>query len=143
MPGAALWDGDGAGIQIVSLTCLLAHRYVGVPVKKYISGTQRRHFLGIPQMSVRDENCLSAQRQQHIIGEHGEFEHHLINLRVAVAAHPANLVFHRIEHRRDILGGILPRKVVARAVIEYVPQQYQALRLLFFVCFQKFFAIIR
>jgi len=47
----------------------------------------------------------------------------------------------RIEHGKDLLRRVALRQVVARAVIENVPQQDQALRALLRIALQQFFRI--
>ena len=60
-------------------------------------------------------------------------QHHLINLRVAVAAHAEQLVLYAVEQRDHALRVVCVRQIVARTVIEQVAQQNQTLRALGFI----------
>ena len=53
----------------------------------------------------------------------------MIDFAVAVAAHAEYAVLERVEHGGDLRGGVVPGQGVARAVVEYVAQQQQAVGL--------------
>ena len=64
------------------------------------------------------------------VGHAGEVEDHLVDLGLAVAAHADDLRAQGIEHGDDLLGGVALGKVIARAMVEHVTEQQQAVGLL-------------
>ena len=88
---------------------------------------------GAKNMAVRQEQLAAALVEQRgVVGHDGEVEHHLVNLGVAVAAHSDDAVGQGVEQRNHTLGGVIARQVVARAVVEQVTQQDDAVGLLGF-----------
>ena len=80
-------------------------------------------------MAVRGIDEAVCGREHAVIGEDREGQHHLVDLRVAVAAHAENLFPPLVQHGQHLLGRVFVRQIVARAVVEQVAQQHDALRL--------------
>ena len=76
-------------------------------------------------MSVRAINLLGSVKYPSVIGHAGEVEHHLIDFRIAVAAHCDDAVRQWVEHLCDLCRRIFIGKRVARPVIQNIAQQHQ------------------
>ena len=86
---------------------------------------------GAKDVAVRQEQFAAGLvKQGGVVGHDREVEHHLVDLGVAVAAHRDDAVGQGVEQRNHTLGGIVARQVVARAVVEQVAQQHDAVGLL-------------
>ena len=101
-----------------------------MPVQQNIPLPQLRQIVRIPDMSVRCEDLHGALGNQRIIRKHRKIQHHLIDLRLAVAAHTENAVSQRIQQRNHRFRRIFLRQIVARPVIEQIPEQQQTVCLL-------------
>ena len=127
--GAVFGDGDGTGVQIeVALTERLPRRDVRVPVQQDIAGAQGRQVRGVEDVAVRGIDEAVCSREHAVIGEDREGQHHLVDLRVAVAAHAEDLIPPLVQHGQHLLGRVFVRQIVARAMVEDVAQQEQAVR---------------
>ena len=84
-----------------------------------------------------------ALGQHGIVREDRELEHHLVDLAVAVAADAEELVRERIEHRDDLLRRVIARQVVARAMVENVPEEEERIGLFLRPALHQQFAVIR
>ena len=88
---------------------------------------------GAKDVAVRQEQLAAGLVEQRGVVRHdGKVEHHLVDLGVAVAAHRDDAVGQGVEQRNHALGGVVARQVVARAVVEQVAQQHDAVGLLGF-----------
>ena len=96
---------------------------MGVAVEQDIPGMQRRHGGAIIDVAVRCKDRAPARVKQTVLRRHGEIQHHLIDLRIAVAAHAEDRRGEGVELSGDFPGSIALRKIVARAVIEDVSEQ--------------------
>ena len=78
------------------------------------------------------ELAAVAVHHRSAIGHAGEIEHHLVDLRLAVAAHSnhAPALGKVIEQRNHALGSVIARKVVAGPVVKQVAQKNDAVGLL-------------
>ena len=93
-----------------------------------------------PHVAVREEELAPRARglrvwrlgvPQHVVVRHaGEVQHHLVDLRLAVAAHADDAVRDSVKHRDDLLRGVVRREVVAGTVVQEVAQKDDAVRLL-------------
>ena len=126
---AFLGDGDGAGVDegIVLVGGEVGH--VGVAVEEHIALGKGREVVFVVEVAVGGEERAAVDLEQAVVGQHGEGEHHLIDLAVAVAAHAEYAIPERVEHGGDLGGRVVPGQGVARAVVEYVAQQQQAVGL--------------
>jgi hypothetical protein len=71
-------------------------------------------------MSVSCEVCGFSGNQIYVIGKDGEFEDHLIDLGIAVAAHGEDGRCHGIKKGDDLFRLIVGGKIVSRAVIKNI-----------------------
>ena len=94
-------------------------------VQQDIALLEHGQLVLIEEMAVRGEDHAAARIEKRIVGQHGELEHHLIHVAVAVAAHAHQLVLDGVEHFRHRFGVVFLGQVVARAVIEQIAQQQQ------------------
>ena len=110
------------------------------------AGRQRGHVVhGVvdarpPHVAVREEQLAPRARRvrvwrlgvpQHVVvGHAGEVQHHLVDLRLAVAPHADDAVRDAVQHRDDLLRGVVRREVVAGPVVQEVTQKDDAVRLL-------------
>ena len=74
-------------------------------------------------VSMGDEQPPPALKNEHIVGEDGEFQHHLIHLSIAVAADAHKMVFGTVEKLDDLLGGVARGDVVSGTVVEQVTEK--------------------
>ena len=127
MVTALLREGDGAGVEIeVPVAERRPRRDMRVPMQQNIPRLQRRELLQVIDMSVRGVDQPLAAGEDAVVREDGKLQHHLVNLRVAVAAHAQKPPACVVEHGRERLGVVPLREVVARPVIEQVAQKQQA-----------------
>ena len=111
---------------------------MGVPVQKGGASRERRHILRPKQVAVRAEQqarlglwcglpiCALRRRRVHhdrVVGHAWEFEHHLVDLAVAIAAHGNDAVGQRVQHGEHLLRRVIAREVVSRTMIEKVAQK--------------------
>ena len=88
---------------------------------------------GAKDVAMRQEQLAAGLVEQRGVVRHdGKVEHHLVDLGVTVAAHRDDAVGQGVEQRNHALGGVVARQVVARAVVEQVSQQHDAVGLLGF-----------
>ena len=85
---------------------------------------------GAKDVAVCQEQLAAGLVEQRgVVGHDREVEHHLVDLGVAVAAHRDDAVGQGVEQRNHALGSVVARQVVARAVVEQVAQQHDAVGL--------------
>ena len=94
-------------------------------------------------MPVGEVEAAPALQDKRVVGKHREFQHHLVDLGVAVAAHAHKLRLHGIQHCDDLFRRVPFGKVVARSVVEDIPQQAEPLGALAGVSLQHFLAVKR
>ena len=128
-----LRQGGRAGVDVGHAVLLLHGEHMRVAVNQQVARLVRRQVIEVEQMAVGDERGAAVQIKQRVIRHDRELQHHLINLRVAVAAHAEQLVLYAVEQRDHALRVVCVRQIVARTVIEQVAQQNQTLRALGFV----------
>ena len=92
-------------------------------MQENIAGAERRQVRGVVDVAVRGVDQPVSNREDAVIGQNREVQHHLVNLRVAVAADAEEPVSPFVEHGQHLFGGIFVRQIVARAVVENVAQQ--------------------
>ena len=80
------------------------------------------------KMAVGDDATAVGMEKHQIVAHHGEFEKHLVDFRVAVAADGENLFFLRVEQRREIGGIVADGQHVAWAVVEIVATEDEIIR---------------
>ena len=93
-------------------------------------------------MAVRCINDGIFERQRGIIRQNGELQHHLIYLTIAVAAHAEQPLPHLIEQGKHGFRGILARQIIARAMVEQIAQQQQAVCFFFKKTVKQGFCIV-
>ena len=95
---------------------------MGMTVEEDIAFVEWWQVVFVIDMAVGCENhrqCTSPQdRDQHVFRQYGKFQHHLVHLRIAVAANVVNIGFSGVEHRNDFLRRVIPGKVIAGSVIQ-------------------------
>ena len=79
-------------------------------------------------MPVRREYRLSVQFQQTIFRQYRKLQHHLIHFGIAVSANAEQPICQRVQLCNDGFGGIPLRQIIARSVIQNIPQQEQPIR---------------
>ena len=112
-------------------------------VKEDIAFFQRRQVLGVPGVAVGHEDHMSFQIEDHVIGEDGEVQYHLIHFGLAVAADAEELFFHVVEHADNGFGVVFGRQIVAGAVIKQVAQKNQLFGFFRFIAFFHFFCVLQ
>ena len=80
-----------------------------VAVQQDVPGLQRRQVGRVVHMAVGRVEQAAARREDRVVGQHRKFQHHLVHLGVAVAAHAENLIFPRVQQGDDLLGRIVGR----------------------------------
>ena len=112
-------------------------------VQQHIALTQRRRCFRVELMSVRDIHQPLPCRQDGIVREDWEREHHLIHFGVAVAAHAEDCIRHAVQHGNHLLGRVIARQIVSRSVIKNIAEQQQTRSLLALERLQQLFAVVR
>ena len=124
MCGAVFRDGDRAGVEIeVVFAERLPRGHVRVAVQEDIAGAERRQMRSVIDVAVRGVDQAASGQENAVIGKDREGQHHLVDLRVAVAAHAEEAFAPLVEHGQHLLGRVFIRQIVARAVVENVAQQ--------------------
>ena len=113
----------------------------GVAVEQDVARMQGRQMVLVKMGAVRGIDEMARRLEQAVVRKNGEGQHHLVDLGLAVAAHAENVGLPLLQQGDDLLRRIALGQVVARAVIENVPQQNQALRALLRIALQQFFRI--
>ena len=76
---------------------------------------------GPKDVAVGEEQLASARvLDERVIAHTRKVEHHLVDFRVAVAAHRDGAVGEAVEQRNDLLGSLVRGDVVTRSVVEQV-----------------------
>ena len=114
---------------------------MGVAVEKNVPLLQRRKRCGMIEMPMGDKEAAAARKEQAIVGQNGEVEHHLIDLRVTVAADGEDPVRAGIELGRHRFGVVALGQIVPRSVIEQIPQKKQFVGVFPLKSFQQFATI--
>ena len=91
-------------------------------------------------MPVGKEKLAPVRFQQRIVRHYGEFQNHLVYFAVTISAHAKQLLFDAVEHSKHFLRRIPVGEIVARPVVEQIPEQHQLIRAFAFKRFQKPFA---
>ena len=124
-----LGERNGTGIETeISVSERIPAGDVGMPVKQNIAWMQGRRGRHIVKVPVCGKDCASARVQQTVIRHHREMQHHLIDLRIAVAAYAEDRGGTGVELCGDFLGRISFRQIVSRPVIEDIPKQKKLVR---------------
>ena len=92
-------------------------------VKQYISLADWRKIVAIIYVTVSGIYQFIAHGYDGIIRKHGKIEHHLIDLRLAVASDAHNAFFHGVEHGDHLFRSIFLRKIVPRSVIKDISEK--------------------
>ena len=101
----------------IPLSKRLSRRNMRVSAKEHVSRLQPWRVLQRILVSVRCENAKPVREHVGIVRKKRKIKHHLIHLRVAVAAHTDYLIGHRIQKRDHALGRVSRGEIVARTVI--------------------------
>ena len=122
--GASLLrDRHGARIHINVGFVLRAFRYMRMSVQKNIPFAERRNVRFVIHMTVCGVYRRLAEVYHRVIRKHGKIEHHLIDLRLAVASDAHNAFFHGVEHGDHLFRSIFLRKIVPRSVIKDISEK--------------------
>ena len=101
-----------------------------VTVHQHVAGLVGRQMLPVEQMAVGQEGAASVfQRQQGVVRHDREIQHHLVDLRVAVAPDAQGRQRAFIQQTNDLLGRVTVGQVVPGAVVQKIPHQDQPVRL--------------
>lgn len=95
-------------------------------VQENIAGAERRQVRGVVDVAVRGVDQAASSRENAVIGQDREGQHHLVDLRVAVAADAEEAFAPLVEHGQHLLGRVFIRQIVARAVVENVAQKQES-----------------
>ena len=101
---------------------------MGMSVDEHVARREQGRGGGIIMVPVGDEQSPSALKNQHIVGENGKFQYHLIHLGVAVAADAHKMVFGIVEKFDDLFGGVAGGNIISGAVVEQVAQKDEFFR---------------
>ena len=112
-------------------------------VQQHIALTQRRRCFRVELMSVRGVHQPLPCRQDGIVREDWEREHHLINLGVAVAAYAEDCICHAVQHGNHLLRRVIARQIISRSVVKNIAEQQQTRSLLALERLQQLFAVVR
>ncbi len=133
-----LGKGDRAGVDIEIVVAEGGNgQHVRVSVNQNVTAAKGRRRLGIVVMPVGDKEGSAFLKKEHIVGENGEVQHHLVDLGVAVSADTAKDILAAIKQGDDFLGCVVGRQVVARSVIKQVAQEDHFVRALLVVKLEK------
>ena len=137
-----LGDGGGAGVDIEEIPVGPAGGDVEVAVDEDGPLGHRRRVVLAPQVAVGGVEPQAVDLQQGVVGHHGELEHHLVNLRVAVAPDRHDLVPQGVELLRHRHAVVVLGQGVAGAVVEQVPHEQQLVGLLGLEGGGQFFRVV-
>ena len=110
---------------------------MGVSVKKNIALFQRRKIIFVENMTVGRINEPVSGCKHRIVGKNREFQHHLVNLCVAVAPDAEYFIFFLIEHSDNLFRRIFIGQIVSRPVIKNIAEQQEPVRLFIFIFFNQ------
>ena len=94
-----------------------------------VTHVQWRRIILIGVVTVRGEDGHAVYGKAGVFRHHRERQHHLIHLRLAVAADAEQLLPVRVQKRDDRFGIIAVRQVVARPMVQKVAKQKNLIRL--------------
>ena len=121
--GAVFGDGDGTGVQVEVFSMVSALRYMGMTAQQHIAVAQGRRVVLAKVMPVRCINQVLSQRQHRVIRHHGEGQHHLVNLGIAVSTDSQNLIPTFIQHSQHRLRRVLLRQIISGPMVQQVEGQ--------------------
>ncbi len=125
-----LRQGNGARIAADKGFVRMAEGDMGMAVQKDIPCFQGREMILVVQVAMRDKDAAVSLGQEQIIRHHGEGEHHLIHLRLAVSADAVDFIAAGIQERDDLLRGIAVGQIIAWTVIQQISEKQKTVRLL-------------
>ena len=117
--GAGVEDGEPA-VELLQLGDM------GVSVGQHRADADRRQLPLVPQMPVREEERLGGRFQDRIVAHHRKFEHQLVDFGIAIAAYGEDLVLQSVQDTRHLLRVVEVGHAVARAVVEQVAEEDDA-----------------
>lgn len=92
-------------------------------VKEVVDAFERGHLLFIEDVPVREEDAARAVGDERVVGHDREAQQHLVDFRIAVAAHGNDVPRVAVEQRGDARRVQALRHAVARSVVEQVAEQ--------------------
>ena len=135
-------NGNGTGIDIKIIFMLNTFWNVRVSVQENVALDKRWKLALVIDVSMGGINHALPYSKNGIVGKHGEIEHHLVYLGIAISAYAKQSFFDTVEHFDNLLGSIVARQIVAWPVIKHVTKQHQLLRSFARECLQKLTAVI-
>ena len=112
---------------------------MGVAVNEGGSGGDCGQVFRVPQVTVGQEEAVFINGKLGVIRHNRKLEQHLIDFGIAIAAHRQNLFTAGIEQFGYFCGIVEAGDAVARAVVQYIPQQNQLVCLQAVSVRQQFF----
>ena len=128
---ARFGQADRAGIEVQETTFRserLPRGDMCMSMQQDITRHERGRIIRIVNMTVRCVQQPFPNRQYGIVRQHGEGQHHLIHFGIAVSANAEQPICQRVQLCNDGFGGIPLRQIIARSVIQNIPQQEQPIR---------------
>ena len=98
-----------------------------------ISFLDRRQIIFIVNIPKFGIKTSSIQDQNTVVCHNRKLQDHLIDLSFTIPTYSINFFLHVIKHGNDLFGSIFSGKIISRAMIEQIAQQYQAFCLFFFI----------
>ena len=123
MTGLLLRNGKRSGVEIIKVIVMVPCRNVCVSAQKNVSFFEGRGILLGVVMTVGSKDPKAVHAQPSVICKNRESENHLIDLSFAVSSHAKQILGTCIQHLDYLLGCIVAREVVARAVIKKIAKK--------------------
>ena len=119
-------------VKQINLSAFFCNRQMNVAKGENVTRIERRVFVGMIDMAVRQEK-LAAVHMDHAIGFHHRiFNEHLVHFAVAVAAHGEDAVLVLIQQPGHFNWIVLIGQRVARTVVERIAENNDLIGLLRF-----------
>ena len=136
------WNGNRTRVEKYIAFFLLCFQYMGMSMDQNISFLDRRQIIFIVNMPMCGIKGSSIQIQDAVVCHNRKLQDHLIDLSFTIPTYSINFFLHVIKHGNDLFGSIFSGKIISRAMIEQIAQQYQAFCLFFFIGIQHFSAVV-
>ena len=104
---------------------------------------QGRYLIGAEHVSVRREQSTPAIQRQGVIAHARKIKQHLVDFRVAIAAHRHDSLGNAVEHLCHLLRRVAVGQGIARPVVEQISQKYHLVGRLVLDAFHQCAAPIR
>ncbi len=128
-------------IQKKNAVFYAAVRNVRVSVQKDISAFECLNRSRSENMPVCREYRSVSENYRRKVGGNRKIEHHLVNLRIAVAPYRRNAVGKTVQNRYYFFGAVSVGQIVPRPVIKQIAEQNKTVCALFLKCSCKHLAV--